>query len=139
MQILKTDHLPSRTAATSMAWGTRLIKLPVRVHRGFYQAWTDQGFNQRIVKRVGELMASMQGPEAPRLLLTGHSLGGALATLCAHDLRTTYKQQELTVYTFGEPRVGNRAFAIEYNGLVPAHFAVINDQVPSITPTKGMV
>jgi len=42
----------------------------------------------------------------------GHSLGGALATLCAAELVTEYNLTAVRLYTFGCPRVGNRPFAI---------------------------
>ena len=46
---------------------------------------------------------------------TGHSLGGALAQLAAHDIQTEYKQRYprlwVSCYPLGSPRVGNRAFA----------------------------
>jgi predicted lipase len=49
----------------------------------------------------------------------GHSLGGALAQLAAIDIARGAQQQLLHVkifcYTFGSPRVGNHAFAAEYN------------------------
>ena len=41
--------------------------------------------------------------------MTGHSLGGALAVLCALDLQDIYGN--INLYTFGCPRVGNAAFA----------------------------
>ena len=45
----------------------------------------------------------------------GHSLGGALAQLAAHDIQTEFKQQYprlwVSCYALGGPRVGNRAFA----------------------------
>jgi predicted lipase len=47
-----------------------------------------------------------------RLLITGHSLGGALATLTAFDL--LYSKAPFVVddlITFGSPRVGNEQFA----------------------------
>ena len=52
-----------------------------------------------------------------------------MATLAALDLAKTHPAAQLAVYTFGQPRVGNRAFAQEYNRYVPHHFSVINDQV----------
>ncbi len=49
---------------------------------------------------------------------TGHSLGGALATLAAYDIavavRNSNLDAHLCVYTFGQPRVGNHTFANEY-------------------------
>ena len=35
----------------------------------------------------------------------------------------------LSVYTFGAPRVGNHAFAREFNERVPQLWNIINDQV----------
>ena len=70
----------------------------------------------------------------------GHSLGGALANLCAFDIAAAIKEAgataegghriEVSCYTFGAPRTGNTAFRSEYNALVPDSWAVINDQVP---------
>jgi len=62
---------------------------------------------------------------------TGHSLGGALATLAAIDLRKAVPDPahlDLSCYTFGAPRTGNHAFAHEYNELVPDTWGIINDQ-----------
>lgn len=64
------------------------------------------------------------------ILVTGHSLGGAIATLCAVDI--AYRLPELAdkidlhCYTFGCPRTGNRAFARLQSRLVPATWHVIN-------------
>ena len=44
-------------------------------------------------------------------VVTGHSLGGALATLAAHELVAALKQTapsiHVSCYTFGAPRTGN--------------------------------
>lgn len=47
------------------------------------------------------------------VLITGHSLGGALATLCFLDLRETLGVgvSFAPLYIYGSPRVGNSAFA----------------------------
>ena len=49
-----------------------------------------------------------------RFGVAGHSLGGALATLAALDIKRKLPGLKLRVYTFGSPRTGNHAFAAEY-------------------------
>jgi feruloyl esterase len=44
-------------------------------------------------------------------LITGHSLGGALATFAGVDIKTTLRvKTNISMYTFGSPRTGNQAF-----------------------------
>ena len=76
-----------------------------RVHRGFARAL-------RHVLAV--LKAALPPPEGKPLVVTGHSLGGAMATLGASLL------QPAGLYTFGEPRVGNNEFAAAMNRQVDA-------------------
>jgi hypothetical protein len=65
-----------------------------QVHHGFAEALTD------IWKEIEPGL----GPTSDRLLLTGHSLGAALATLAASLRRPD------ALYTFGCPRVGDQTF-----------------------------
>ena len=75
------------------------------------------GFNHK-AGRVGRCALQKSGT---LLSLTchdccaGHSLGGALAQLAAHDVQTEFKRAHprlwVSCYTLGSPRVGNRAFA----------------------------
>ena len=67
-----------------------------RVHRGFQQAF------QSIYM---DIKATLTDYEDQPLILTGHSLGGALATLAARDLR--HPGGLAACYTFGAPRVGD--------------------------------
>ena len=47
------------------------------------------------------------------IYVVGHSMGGAVATLCALDLLFTFQLDpgRVRLYTYGSPRVGNQAFA----------------------------
>jgi predicted lipase len=64
-------------------------------------------------------------------LCSGHSLGGALATLAAYDLQLEFGfGSNLHCYTFGAPRTGNHAFAAESSHLVPETWHIINDRAP---------
>lgn len=56
----------------------------------------------------------------------GHSLGGALATLAAFDIAKELRLTDIHVVTFGAPRTGNRAFAQEYEQMVPDTWHIIN-------------
>lgn len=64
-----------------------------------------------VLDRSPDTAAYLAGSQ-PQLLLTGHSLGGALALLAARELGTSLGAS-LAIYTFGAPRVGNTALALD--------------------------
>ncbi len=113
-----------RNALTDM--DCKLIRaVGYRIHRGFHEA----------VEAIDESLAAALGDEqGMRLWVTGHSLGGALAELWA--LRALERGHEIAgVYTFGQPRVGDAAFAAYYDSLLrPRTFRVVHgdDVVPRI-------
>ena len=79
-----------------------------------------------------------------QIYCTGHSLGGALATLAAFDISRAMewvnRPTKIICYTFGAPRIGNYAFAETYNRLVPETWNVVNDQVQlDVPPTVPML
>lgn len=76
----------------------------VRVHDGFYQQLMGN-YDQleSIVKKL------LQDNPTYQLYVTGHSLGGALATLYGYMLSNKIDQY-ITIMTFGSPRVGNYKF-----------------------------
>jgi predicted lipase len=84
-----------------------------KVHRGFAEAldevWADL---QAHLEELEE--------EGCRIWITGHSLGAALATLCASRL-----DRARGVYTFGSPRVGNGDFE---QHLTVDIYRVVNDK-----------
>jgi triacylglycerol lipase len=77
--------------------------------------------------------------EAARpVLVTGHSLGGALAALIAHRIMGQNVADVAAVYTFGSPRPGNEEFAAGYNDLLGARsFRLVHgeDLVPTVAPS----
>jgi hypothetical protein len=60
------------------------------------------------------------------LTISGHSLGGALATLLALDVAANSSFTTPTVYTFASPRTGDPAFAGTFNQVVPNSFRIAN-------------
>jgi hypothetical protein len=78
---------------------------PMR-HLGFARAWS------RVRKQVFSWLRSLP-EDSRRLVLTGHSLGGALALVAAFDLVEHYPIR--AVITFGVPRVGLPLFRRSYH------------------------
>lgn len=99
----------------------------IKVHYGFIEAYTSV--------RDAVLNAAKSTKHAG-IITTGHSLGGALATLAAMDIKLNVPGKQVSCYTFGSPKVGNPAFAAAYNKLVPDTFRFVNDAdvVPTIPP-----
>lgn len=69
-----------------------------------------------------------------RLLVTGHSLGGALAVLAAPDVLSMPPGLEPQLITFGGPRVGLTNFVAMFNVKIESCFRVVNflDIVPHV-------
>jgi len=60
--------------------------------------------------------------EGKRVYITGHSLGGAMATICTSRLEEIRPVHQLT--TFGSPRVGTRKFA---KNISTPHYRFVNN------------
>jgi len=94
-----------------------------KVHRGFKQAldevWPD-------------LLPYIRGlhNKGCKIWITGHSLGGALATLFASQYNNAQG-----VYTFGSPRVGNKVFKENFE--VKIYRFVNNDDIVPWVPPPG--
>ena len=98
-----------------------------RVHRGFYQAF--KGIMPKLENALygsEEQNGIMTENPAP-LWITGHSLGGALATLFAAWL-INQEKPFAGLYTFGAPRVGDIAFKNRLEESAPgAVWRVVNN------------
>ena len=72
-----------------------------------------------------------------KILVTGHSLGGALSVLCGVHLSLQRPTTEITVENFGCPRVGNdhfRNWVDEIPNLSIWRFIFDDDFVPHLPP-----
>lgn len=99
---------------------------------------THKGFtNMYASARDGILAALSKLPPAKPLYITGHSLGGALATLCAIDTAANSAFRSPIVYTYGSPRVGDPAFADTYASYIRSCYRYANlfDIVTYTPPT----
>ncbi|XHX78577.1 MAG: lipase family protein [Stenomitos frigidus ULC029] len=103
-----------------------------RMHRGFVAAYLS------VREQIHNYLRSHA---ATSVIVTGHSLGGALATLCAVDVQYNFSSKvAISIYTFGAPRVGNQGFRESFNRRVPASYRFVYgmDLVPALPrPWQG--
>ncbi|ORC90252.1 lipase [Trypanosoma theileri] len=83
------------------------------VHRGFYNSFLS--LRDEMWKELLKLITESPN-RSLKVLITGHSLGGAMAVLAAADFASqgypdVMHPPKFELYTFGAPRVGNNAFA----------------------------
>lgn len=107
----------------------KYIKEDCLTHRGFTDIYSSA--REEILSILGTL-----SPEKT-VYVTGHSLGGALATLCAIDIAANSAYRSPRLYTYGSPRAGDPAFAKAFSSYVRSSFRYANlfDVATYVPPT----
>ncbi|MFV2016155.1 MAG: hypothetical protein ACC656_12045 [Candidatus Heimdallarchaeota archaeon] len=96
---------------------------PMKVHQGALNAYlTVKDKIMEIVEKENNRF------EVKRIYTTGHSQGGALATICAFDLKFAFPDIEFAMYNYGSIRTGNFAFARKFKKLIPNTYRVVNNE-----------
>lgn len=108
-----------------------LVKSPDygTVHDGFRDIY--HSMSSRV------LAAFKDGPAPSKIFITGHSLGGSLASLAVPDVQhNSGFGAPMKSYTFASPRVGSPQFAETYNeaGVPTYRFVNTPDIVPNVPP-----
>ena len=102
------------------------------IHSGFYSVWMSVA--PRLMNAIHQ--AKQKYPNY-RIVFTGHSLGGVVASLGATALKLNGTYPVDAVYTFGEPKLGNDVFTefVQYF-ISPRRFRFVNykDIVPHLPP-----
>ncbi|KAI5649963.1 hypothetical protein M9H77_35968 [Catharanthus roseus] len=121
------------------------FKQEVQVHGGFLSAY--DSVRTRIIRLIKQVVGYIDDGPQPlskwHVYVTGHSLGGALATLLALELSSSRLTDlgviSVTMYNFGSPRVGNKKFAEAYNKKVKDSWRVVNhrDIIPTVPRLMG--
>ena len=95
-----------------------------RVHRGF----------KREVDDLWPLLEKALSSNSRTLWFAGHSLGGAMATICAGRCRLSHiDSNPQGLFTFGSPRVGNKRY-VNYVNLEYTRWVNNNDIVTRVPP-----
>jgi pimeloyl-ACP methyl ester carboxylesterase len=95
-----------------------------KAHKGFYDAY--RAMSTFILTYLDSFHVDQ------KVIICGHSLGGAIATLLAEALRRDTKKYDVLLYTYGSPRAGDADFV---NGAADlAHHRMVNsnDPIPSV-------
>ena len=95
-----------------------------RVHRGFYAEY------DKVIPGIKEALKKHDKKGNKTVWVTGHSLGGAMAVLVAAEL-----QPSGGLHTFGQPRVGNKAFLKSLDGIKYYRYRNNNDIVTAVPPS----
>ncbi|KAJ3805149.1 Alpha/Beta hydrolase protein [Lentinula aff. lateritia] len=104
-----------------------------QVHAGFLTAWNSVGV--QVLAILAEQL--FRHRDIKTIVTSGHSLGGALATLSAISANQRFPQCRVITYSYGAPRTGNKAFAEFVNkSLGENAFRVVHthDGVPTMIP-----
>ena len=93
-----------------------------------------RGFKNNANRTLAQLVVAYEGLNPERkLVIAGHSLGGATATLIA-DLLWEAGNRNIALVTAGAPRPGGRALRKRLEGLEILRFVHGNDIVPNTPP-----
>lgn len=95
-----------------------------KVHRGFYEA--AQVARKFAITYLEKFYAGQ------KLLICGHSLGGAIALILSEMLRRMPERYDILLYTYGAPRAGDSTFVEAAKPLVHHRMVNHNDPVPSV-------
>jgi len=99
-----------------------------RVHSGFLKQYL--AMRSAMISAVFRMVWKQQNK---RVVFVGHSLGGALATLCGAAVKNELPELHVSVITFGSPRVGNKVFTDAFSN-VDVSIRCVNggDVVPTV-------
>nr|BBA93755.1 galactolipase [Parachlorella kessleri]BBC20823.1 galactolipase [Parachlorella kessleri] len=142
-----------------VAWDPRTPGLGGKVHEGFRATYWETGDQdldspRATVRRALEAILRKHGTSIGSVTVTGHSLGGALASVAAYDVGLRLKSTEpgsirdkltnegvkirdkihVSAITFASPRVGNPDFkhAVKQAGVKMLRVVNYRDVVPQV-------
>ncbi|MCJ1374937.1 hypothetical protein MMC20_006170 [Loxospora ochrophaea] len=100
-------------------------------HQGFWDSWLEA--------RAGILAAfntTVAAYPSYNVVVTGHSLGAAIADLAAAELRKIVGEEKVALYTFGSPRIAGQVLSDYITNQQGGNFRVTHsdDPVPRLPP-----
>ncbi|KIH54518.1 triacylglycerol lipase, partial [Ancylostoma duodenale] len=103
------------------SWKNFLFPLKTWKHKGKVSKFLDGAFealweNGGMKDKLQEIMKRRNGHKFKEVLVTGHSLGGGVASLVAYDIVASglLKKKDVSLFTLGQVMVGDKDFAEDY-------------------------
>ncbi|KAG8046474.1 hypothetical protein GUJ93_ZPchr0008g11625 [Zizania palustris] len=138
---VRAGLVPATDAASASASASPDEPTP-KVECGFWNLYKTAGdgspsLSEMVMSEVRRLLNKYEGEEVS-ITVTGHSLGAALAVLIADELAGRGAPAPVAVFSFGGPRVGDRAFAarVEARGARVLRMVNAHDVVPRFPPAR---
>ena len=110
--------------------------LPGKVHTGFFDA------TSAIIAAIASEVLRLNPAGSKRVYVTGHSLGGAMASIGAYIMQAAPCAIRIDqVVTFASPKPGDGAFQAAYQKIFPTQIRYENydDLVPLLPPADGLI
>ena len=124
ISLTKENHLPSCFK--------NIIKdryKNIKVHNGYYKQLIKHGIYNKLVNYINSLLSQFDEYNNYDIFITGHSAGGALATLTGYFLSHDLSNKNINIISFGSPRVGNYNFKNDFEKIKNlSHYRVINNK-----------
>jgi len=92
----------------------------IKIHKGFWERWNSLYpffrdyiiYSQSLTNYKNQMKYNSSNPKiiVPKIIITGHSLGGAIGTILALNMTLHDKDCDILITSFGAPRIGNNEF-----------------------------
>lgn len=109
-----------------------------KVHKGFYQVYG--AFRSALMEEIRAVYRTLESGSGTRLLITGHSLGGALATLTTYEIGVRFGDRfNVIMHNFASPRVSGNTWRDNFHKTITDGYRFVNtkDLVPDVPPAAG--
>jgi triacylglycerol lipase len=114
-------------------WNDIKADLDLKTAMAETAGWVHRGFKREVDDLWPRLEQALVNNSRP-LWFTGHSLGAAMASICAGRCKLSYiRSNPRALFTYGSPRVGNRRY-VNYVQLETYRWVNNNDIVTRVPP-----
>ncbi|PPQ78602.1 hypothetical protein CVT24_002054 [Panaeolus cyanescens] len=105
------------------------VGIDARVHAGFLMLWNSVA--ESVLNDIREQLVSRENYS---IVVVGHSLGGALASIAAISIKFNFVTVSMRMFTYGQPRTGDASYAKLINGFFGSGKAYRDTHTTDVVP-----